>query len=122
VHSPHNEQAADKQSQDDFKSMLPHSIAMTPSQLDYTVYVVFGFILGMVMTWLIRDAIDRWRRGRGLMEVPDRVRQRHEIEIAKAKEDRSQGCREVMRSLGYFFALLLLIFFVMMVVAALWPS
>lgn len=69
---------------------------------DSVLLIVGTAIISALLTWLWTEATARWRRGRGLLTVPDRVERENFERLLKAKADRNQGWRELWRSLLEF--------------------
>ncbi len=82
---------------------------MNPSNILLPVNLLFGGLLGIVLTWLLTSATTRWRRGRGLIRTPRKVRLENERRLREAHSDRAQGWRELGRALMQFALLLLVV-------------
>lgn len=75
------------------------------------IYLIIGLAFGGLLTVMITSANERWRRGRGLRRVPEKVERENVERIWKAKNDQAQGCREMLRAAGQITAAAVIIFF-----------
>lgn len=62
-------------------------------------YALLSFGFGCLVTYLWMSAQARWRRGRGLLGKPASVAAENAKRMKEAHSDRSQGWRELLRSL-----------------------
>jgi hypothetical protein len=69
-----------------------------------------SIVVSVLLTWLVTSASMRWGRGRGLVRRPATVRMENTERLWQAKNQRAQGCREMLRALGQFLLAAILVF------------
>lgn len=72
------------------------------------LYFVVGTVFGIVLARLWSAAGNRWRRARGMMRAPDKVRSENKKKIEKAKEEAAKGRGELLRATLYFIVVILI--------------
>jgi len=75
------------------------------------IYLTIGLFCGSLLTWIISSAYNRWKRGRGLRRVPQKVERENAERMWQAKSDQAQGCREMLRAVGEYSIVVVIIFF-----------
>ncbi len=90
---------------------------MNPSNILLPVNLLFGGLLGIVLMWLLKSATTRWRRGRGLIRTPRKVRIENERRLREARSDHAQGWRELGRAIGEWSVILTIVFLMGLVLA-----
>lgn len=81
---------------------------------------LLSFAFGCLVAYLWVSATTRWRRARGLLDKPSRVAAENEKRMREARSDRSQGWRELLRSVLEAVLALVLVFLVVIVLAGMW--
>lgn len=74
------------------------------------------FIFGCLVAYLWVSAATRWRRGRGLFDKPSTVAVENEKRMREARSDRSQGWRELLRSMLEVLLAGLLVFLIVVLI------
>ena len=78
---------------------------------------LLSFAFGCLVAYLWVNATTRWRRARGLLDKPSRVAAENEKRMREARSDRSQGWRELLRSMLEVLLALLLVFLVVVLIS-----
>lgn len=92
--------------------------------MEQSITTVVLVALAIILTWQVMGASARWRRGRGLLRRPVVVESENMERMWRAKSDRAQGLRELLRSIGQWMVAMVLIFVLVLLwsgASANWP-
>lgn len=78
--------------------------------MEQSITTIVLVLLAIMLTWQVMSASACWLRGRGLVRRPLVVESENAARMWRAKSDRAQGLRELLRAVGQWMVAMVLVF------------